>query len=93
MLTRVIATITLAGSELLLRDVEAKGYLDIELVYRLRQREPALGFEAMVRAALQSRLVDSDCSVNGSGRGPIAIARLGGANGCNATTHDSGCGT
>jgi hypothetical protein len=30
---RVIATITLAGSELLLRDVEAKGYLDIELVY------------------------------------------------------------
>jgi len=25
--------------ELLLRDVEAKGYLDIELVYRLRQKE------------------------------------------------------
>ena len=25
--------------ELVLRDVEAKGYLDIELVYRLRQKE------------------------------------------------------
>ena len=25
--------------ELILRDVEAKGYLDIELVYRLRQKE------------------------------------------------------
>jgi len=25
--------------ELLLRDVDAKGYLDIELVYRLRQKE------------------------------------------------------
>ena len=39
MLTRVIAVITLADSELLLRDVDAKGYLDIELVYRLRQKE------------------------------------------------------
>jgi hypothetical protein len=29
--------------ELLLRDVDAKGYLDIELVYRLRQKE-SLGF-------------------------------------------------
>ena len=27
------------ASQLLLRDVEAKGYLDIELVYRLRQKE------------------------------------------------------
>ena len=25
--------------ELILRDVEAKGYLDIELVYRMRQKE------------------------------------------------------
>ena len=25
--------------ELILRDVDAKGYLDIELVYRLRQKE------------------------------------------------------
>jgi len=32
---RVIA---LPASELLLRDVDAKGYLDIELVYRLRQK-------------------------------------------------------
>jgi len=39
MLTRVIATITLAASQLLLRDVDARGYLDIELVYRLRQKE------------------------------------------------------
>ena len=29
--------------ELILRDVDAKGYLDIELVYRLRQKE-SLGF-------------------------------------------------
>jgi hypothetical protein len=33
---RVIA---LPASELLLRDVDAKGCLDIELVYRLRQKE------------------------------------------------------
>jgi hypothetical protein len=39
MLTRVIVHITLAGSQLLPRDVDAKGYLDIELVYRLRQKE------------------------------------------------------
>jgi hypothetical protein len=38
-LSRVIAAITLDGSELLLRDVNAKGCLDIELVYRLRQKE------------------------------------------------------
>ena len=38
-LRRVIAVITLPASQLLLRDVEAKGYLDIELVYRLRQKE------------------------------------------------------
>jgi hypothetical protein len=38
-LSRVIAAITLPGSGLLLRDVDAKGYLDIELVYRLRQKE------------------------------------------------------
>ena len=37
--SRVIADITLADSELLLRDLDAKGYLDIELVYRLRQKE------------------------------------------------------
>jgi hypothetical protein len=37
--SRVIAAFTLAASALLLRDVEAKGYLDIELVYRLRQKE------------------------------------------------------
>jgi hypothetical protein len=29
----------LPASDLLLRDVDAKGYLDIELVYRLRQKE------------------------------------------------------
>jgi len=29
----------LPASELLLRDVEARGYLNIELVYRLRQKE------------------------------------------------------
>jgi hypothetical protein len=29
----------LAGSQLPLRDVDAKGYLDIELVWRLRQKE------------------------------------------------------
>jgi hypothetical protein len=38
-LPRVIAAITLAGSDLLLRDVDAKGFLDIELVCRLRQKE------------------------------------------------------
>jgi hypothetical protein len=38
-LSRVIAAITLTGSGLLFRDVDAKGYLDIELVYRLRQKE------------------------------------------------------
>ena len=36
---RVIVRITLARCQLLLRDVDAKGYLDIELVYRLRQKE------------------------------------------------------
>jgi hypothetical protein len=38
-LSRVIVHITLAGSQLLLLEVEASGYLDIELVYRLRQKE------------------------------------------------------
>jgi hypothetical protein len=33
-LTRIIAAITLAGSELLLLEAEASGYLDIGLVYR-----------------------------------------------------------
>jgi hypothetical protein len=37
--SRVIAANTLAVSALLLRDVDAKGYLDIELVHRLRQKE------------------------------------------------------
>jgi hypothetical protein len=38
-LSRVLAANALADSELLLRDVDAKGYLDIELVYRLRKKE------------------------------------------------------
>ncbi len=38
-LSRVIVPITLAASQLLLRDVDAKGYLDIELVWKLRQKE------------------------------------------------------
>jgi hypothetical protein len=35
-----MAVITLADSQLLLLEVEASGYLDIELVYRLKQKEP-----------------------------------------------------
>jgi len=34
-----IVPINLADSELLLRDVDAKGFLDIELVWKLRQKE------------------------------------------------------
>jgi len=54
MLTRVIATITLAGSELLLLNAEASGYLEIELVYRLRPTEPVVAFEDWVRETLES---------------------------------------
>ena len=36
---RVIVRITLARCQLLLRDVDAKSCLNIELVYRLRQKE------------------------------------------------------
>ena len=51
---RVIATITLADSELLLLGVEASGYLDIGLVYRLRQKESAVGFEDLVEELLEA---------------------------------------
>ena len=51
---RVIAAITLANSELLLGNVEASGYLDIELVYRLRPKEPVFGFEDLVRETLEA---------------------------------------
>jgi hypothetical protein len=34
-----MAAITLPGSGLRLRDVDAKGFLDIELVWKLRQKE------------------------------------------------------
>ena len=46
--------------ELLLRDVEAKGYLDIELVYRLRQKE-SLGSvkQKIVRKIQQNENSDS----------------------------------
>ena len=54
MLTRVIVHITLARSQLLLRDVDAKGYLDIELVYRLRPTKPVVGFEDLVRETLEA---------------------------------------
>jgi hypothetical protein len=36
---RVIAPSTLPASDLILRDVDAKGCLDIELLYGLRQKE------------------------------------------------------
>jgi len=66
-----MAVITLADSQLLLLEVEASGYLDIELVYRLRQKEslgsvkqkiirkiqqkePAFGFEDLVRETLEA---------------------------------------
>ena len=51
---RVIAAITLAGSELLLRDVDAKGHIGIRLVYRLRPKEPVLCFEDLVRETLEA---------------------------------------
>ena len=51
---RVIAAITLANSELLLGNVEASGYLDIELVYRLRPKKPVFGFEDLVRETLEA---------------------------------------
>ena len=51
---RVIAAITLAGSELLLLDVDAKGHIGIGLVYRLRPKEPVFGFEDLVRETLEA---------------------------------------
>ena len=54
MLTRVIVHITLADSQLALQGVDEKGYLDIELVYRLRQKEPVVGFEDLVRETLEA---------------------------------------
>ena len=46
--------------ELILRDVDAKGYLDIELVYRLRQKE-SLGSvkQKIVRKIQQNENSDS----------------------------------
>ena len=52
-LTRVIAANTLADSELILRDVYAKGYLDIELVYRLRQKESLGSVEQKIVRKIQ----------------------------------------
>ena len=40
--------------EILLRDVDAKGYLDIELVYQLRPKKPVVGFEDLVRETLEA---------------------------------------
>lgn len=40
---RLIPSKDAKNLELILQDVDAKGYLDIELVYRLRQKE-SLGF-------------------------------------------------
>lgn len=57
-LSRVIADNTLAGSELLLRDVDAKGYLDSELVYRLRQKE-SLG---SVKQKIVRRIQQNECA-------------------------------
>jgi hypothetical protein len=39
--------------ELLLRDVDAKGYLDIELVYRLRQKESLGSVEQQIVRKIQ----------------------------------------
>jgi hypothetical protein len=44
----------LAGSQLLLLKAEASGYLNIELVYRLRPKEPVVAFEDWVRATFES---------------------------------------
>jgi len=52
-LSRVIATNTLAVSELLLRDFEAKCYLDIELVWRLRQKESLGSVKQKIVSKLQ----------------------------------------
>jgi hypothetical protein len=44
----------LAGSQLLLLKAEASGYLDIELVYRLRPKELVVAFEDLVRETFES---------------------------------------
>ena len=41
--------------ELLLRDVHAKGYLDIELVYRLRQKESLGSVKQKIVRKIQQR--------------------------------------
>ena len=50
----------MAGSQLALQGVDAKDYLDIELVYRLRQKEPAVGFEDLVRETLATPYFQSN---------------------------------
>ena len=39
--------------ELILRDVDAKGYLDIELVYRLRQKESLRSVKQKIARKIQ----------------------------------------
>ena len=66
---RGIAAITLAGSQLALQGVDAKDYLDIELVYRLRQKEPAVGFEDLVRETLATPYFQSNPNLLNSFQG------------------------
>jgi hypothetical protein len=43
----------LAASPLLLRDVDAKGFLDIELVWKLRQKEGLKNVRGKIRRKLK----------------------------------------
>ncbi len=58
--------------ELLLRDVDAKGYLDIELVYRLRQKEGLKNVRGKIVRRIQQN--ESAYSFEGSVRSVLAEA-------------------
>jgi hypothetical protein len=45
--------------ELLLRDVDAKGFLDIELVWKLRQKEGLKNVRGKIARKIQRKILDS----------------------------------
>jgi hypothetical protein len=52
--------------EHILRDVDAKGYLDIELVWKLRQKEGLRNFRGKIVRRIQQKQNESAYSFEGS---------------------------
>ena len=63
--------------ELLLKDIQQKGYLDKEYAYRLRQKEAVKGLQKRIEGQIDGEEMGGDKSVKGLEYDPLLESKMG----------------